>query len=72
MTDPGSAIKRQLDDLIQLQVSTLKRSGPLTSRELVEYHERSTEISKLFEELAITRSVGGTVSIQRFDPTSEN
>ena len=51
MTDPASAIRRQVDELIEAQISTLKQSSSLTSSELTEYHGRSAKISKLFAEL---------------------
>ena len=51
MTDPASAIQRQVDDLIQLQILTLRQSTLLTPSELTEYHARSAEIRRLFLEL---------------------
>jgi hypothetical protein len=51
MTDPASAIKRQVDDLIQLQISTLRQSSSMSPSDLTEYHTRSAKIRILFREL---------------------
>jgi hypothetical protein len=51
MTDPASAIKRLVDDLIHQQISTLRKSSSLTPSELTEYQTRSAKIKILFAEL---------------------
>jgi len=51
MTDPASAIKRQVDDLIQLQIMALNQSSSLSASELAEYHDRHSKISRLVREL---------------------
>jgi hypothetical protein len=51
MTEPASAIKRQVDDLIRLQISTLMQSSSLTASDLAEYRARSAQINRLFREL---------------------
>jgi hypothetical protein len=51
MTTPASAIKRQVDDLIQLQIIALKESSSLSPSDLAEYHDRHSTISRLVKEL---------------------
>jgi hypothetical protein len=51
MTDPATAIKREVFQLIDLQIETLRREGHLTDRELDEYRTRSGEITRLYREL---------------------
>jgi hypothetical protein len=51
MTDPASALKREVFQLIELQIETLKREGPLTDSDLEEYRARSGEIARLYWEL---------------------
>jgi hypothetical protein len=51
MTDPASAIKRQVDDLIQLQIMALNQSSSLSAPEPAEYHDRHSKISRLVREL---------------------
>lgn len=55
MTDPASAIKRQVDDLVRLQIIALRQSSPLTGSQLMEYHARFVEINRLFGELDRTK-----------------
>jgi predicted type IV restriction endonuclease len=51
MTDPASAIKRELEILIDQQIVTLRQSGPLTLAELSEYNTRATKLYILYREL---------------------
>jgi hypothetical protein len=51
MTDPASVLRRQLDDLIQAQISILSRPGPLTVSELSDYRSRHNQITTLFYEI---------------------
>ena len=51
MTDPASAIKRALFQLVELQIETLHQEGRLTDSALVEYHERSEKITELYREI---------------------
>jgi hypothetical protein len=51
MTDPASAIKREVFHLIELQIETLKREGRLTDSDLEQYRARSGEIARLYREL---------------------
>jgi len=51
MTDPASGIKREVLQLIELQIETLRRAGRLTDSDLEQYRARSGEISRLYLEL---------------------
>jgi hypothetical protein len=51
MTDPASGIKREVLQLIELQIETLRREGRLTDSDLEQYRARSGEISRLYQEL---------------------
>ena len=51
ITDTGSAIRREVLQLIDLQIETLKQTSPLDSSQLNDYQARSQRIRKLYEEL---------------------
>ena len=51
MTDPASAIKREVLQLIDLQIETLKQESSLDSSQLLEYQTRSAKIRMLYAEL---------------------
>jgi hypothetical protein len=51
MTDPTSAIKREVHQLIDLQIETLRQPSNLTASELVDYRVRSKKITVLYHEL---------------------
>jgi hypothetical protein len=51
MIDPASAIKRELEILIDQQIVTLRQFTSLTSAELDEYHRRSAKLDILYREL---------------------
>jgi hypothetical protein len=51
MTDPATAIKREVLQLVELQIETLRRDGRLTDRDLEQYRARSGKISHLYQEL---------------------
>ena len=51
MTDPATAIKREVFQLIDLQIEALRQDGRLTGSALVEYHERSEKITELYREI---------------------
>jgi hypothetical protein len=51
MTDPASAVRSEVFQLIELQIETLKREGPLTDSDLDEYRARSGEIARLYRAL---------------------
>ena len=50
-TDPAPAIRREVDQLVELQIQTFKQEPPLSPSQLVQYHGRSDQISKLYREL---------------------
>jgi hypothetical protein len=51
ITDPASAIKREVLQLIDLQIETLRRDSSLNSAELIDYKARSEKICTLYGEL---------------------
>ena len=51
MTDPTSSIKREVHQLIDLQIETLRQPSNLTASELVDYRVRSKKITGLYHEL---------------------
>jgi hypothetical protein len=51
MTDPASGIRHEVQQLIQLQIDTLRLESSLTSAQLWEYHSRSQRITALYREL---------------------
>jgi hypothetical protein len=55
MTDPASAMKREVLQLIELQIETLKREGRLTDFDLEQYRTRSGEIARLYRDLDCMR-----------------
>jgi hypothetical protein len=57
MTDPASAIKNEVDQLIKLQIRTLRRESSLETTDLLDYSVRAQRIKTLYQELdRITRS----------------
>ena len=75
MTDPASAISRQIDRLIQMQIITLGKPSSLTQLELREYHSRSAKLkrllagSKLETTIAAILHVRGYASAENCDLT---
>lgn len=51
MTQPASAIKREVCELVDQQIETLRQATPLPSSDLGEYHVRSEKITTLYREL---------------------
>lgn len=51
MTDPASAIKREVFQLIELQIETMRRDGHLTDSDLEMFRARCGEITRLYREL---------------------
>jgi hypothetical protein len=51
MTHPASAIKREVRQLVDRQIETLRQPTSLTSSDLGEYHARSKKITTLYREL---------------------
>jgi ppGpp synthetase/RelA/SpoT-type nucleotidyltranferase len=57
MTDPASAITNEVDQLIELQIRTLRRESSLETTDLLDYSMRAERIKTLYQELdRITRS----------------
>ena len=51
MTDPASAIKREVHQLVDLQIDTLRQPSCLTTSDLFDYRVRSQKIAVLYQEL---------------------
>jgi hypothetical protein len=51
MTNPASAIKREVHQLVDLQIQTLRQPSCLTTSDLVDYRVRSKKITVLYQEL---------------------
>ena len=51
MTDPGTAIKREVLQLVDRQIETLRHEGRMTDSALVDYHTRSEKIIQLYREM---------------------
>jgi hypothetical protein len=51
MTDPASAIKREVHQLVDLQIETLRQLSNLTTSDLVDDRVRSKKIAVLYHEL---------------------
>ena len=51
MTDPATAIKREVLQLVELQIETLRRKGSLTDCDLEQYRARSGKISRRYQKL---------------------
>ena len=64
-TDPAPPIKRELDQLIALQIQTLKRDSSLTSPELSDHRRRSEKLRTLCRELDRIASRNATLSTEK-------
>jgi hypothetical protein len=51
MTDPATAIKREVLQLVDRQIETLRHEGRMTDSALVDYHTRSEKIIQLYQEM---------------------
>ena len=51
MTDPAFAIKNTVQQLVDVQIDTLRKPSSLTSSELDEYRSRSERIFVLYGQL---------------------
>jgi hypothetical protein len=51
VTDPATAIKQELQQLVQQQISTLGHPSCLTYVQLHDYHARAKRIKMLYREL---------------------
>ena len=57
MTDPASAIKREVHQLVDRQIETLRKPSGLNTSDLSDYRERSEKIITLYRELDQMRRV---------------
>lgn len=51
ITDPASAVKREVFQLIDLQIETLRQQSSLDSSQLQDFRTRSERIRLLYEEM---------------------
>ena len=51
MTDPASAIKREVHELVDLQIDTLRQPSSLTTSDLLDYRVRSKKLTVLYQKL---------------------
>ncbi len=51
MTDPSSAIKREVHQLVDLQIQALRQPSCLTTSDLLDYRVRSKRLTVLYQEL---------------------
>ena len=51
MTDPASAIKHEVHQLVDRQIETLRQPSGLTTSDLSDYRERSEKITTLYRDL---------------------
>ncbi|MGA8152762.1 MAG: hypothetical protein WB952_17565 [Terriglobales bacterium] len=51
ITNPASALKREVHQLVDLQIQTLRQSSSLASFQLLDYQVRSERIRVLYHEL---------------------
>jgi hypothetical protein len=51
MTDPASAIKHEVHQLVDLQIEALRQPSALTSSDLLDYRVRSEKLTMLYQEL---------------------
>jgi len=51
MTDPASTIRRELNQLVELQIQTFRQESSLTSSDLLDYGLRAGKIRTLYQEL---------------------
>jgi len=55
MTDPAFPIKRQVGDLVEIEIDVFGKRTSLSSSELDDYHARLEKISALYQELDIIK-----------------
>ena len=51
VTDPASSIKREVLQLVEVQIGTLRREGHLQESDLADYHTRSRKITELYRQI---------------------
>jgi hypothetical protein len=62
--EPGSAIKREVLQLIDLQIATLRQDSSLDSSQLQEFRARLKRLRELYEELDQMGRVRSTAEVQ--------
>jgi hypothetical protein len=55
MTDPAPVLPREVDALIQTQITTLKQAKPLTELEVSDFRARSEKIRALFKAMDLSK-----------------
>ncbi len=65
MTDPAFAIKRQVHQLVDLQIETLRQPSCLTTSDLSDYSVRSKKITVLYQELDQIRRISFKGQLRR-------
>jgi hypothetical protein len=55
MTDPAPVLRREVDALIQTQITILNQAGPLTQLELADLRARSEKIRALFKAMDLSK-----------------
>jgi hypothetical protein len=58
MTDPATAIRREVRPLVEAQIQTLRQESSLTPSELLDYRARSKQITKLYQDLDQIARIG--------------
>ena len=51
MTDPASAIRHEVGQLVEIQIQAFKQESRLSPSQLTDYHNRSEQITRLYREL---------------------
>jgi hypothetical protein len=51
MTDPATAIKREVISVGRITIETLRQEGRLSDSPLIEYHASSEKITELYHEI---------------------
>jgi hypothetical protein len=59
MTDPAPVLRREVDALIQKQITTLNQAKPLTESELADFCARSEKIRALFKGMDLSKPLPG-------------
>jgi hypothetical protein len=59
MADAAPVLRREVDALIQTQITTLNQAKPLTEPELTDFRGRSEKIRALFKALDLSKPLPG-------------
>jgi hypothetical protein len=55
MADPAPVLRREVDALIQTQITILNQAGPLTEWEVADFRARSEKIRALFKAMDLSK-----------------